>query len=243
MKNWSLFAVISAEVSSDSRSYYRDTSELVGIVSLWPRENLLIFENQIVRIQSDAISSIEKWSKTSVVVKDVFGQVSTIDVRKIARAPRKSWNDNTAQTVPRTAVISGDRLEGPSYCGSSIDTTSAVDWGIGRLKLVERFYRVVWSEHEGVTQVAKRSGSKGASPAVLKIRGEICPIYIWDRDRYLYIGETNSRFGPLVASKNGREKVLYENAAWFLPLRTREKPQVARGTANVSGHPSPVNRP
>jgi hypothetical protein len=150
----------------------------VGIVSVWPRENLLIFENQFVRIQSDGISSIEKWSKTSVVVKDVFGQVSTIDVRKIERVPRKSWNDNTAQTVPRMAVISGDRLEAPSYRGSSSDTTSAADWGIGRLRLVERFYRVVWNEKEGVTRIEKRSGSRVASLDVLKIRGEISPIYI-----------------------------------------------------------------
>ncbi len=201
---------------------YKDTSELVGIVCLWPRENLLVFETQIVSIDSDGIDSIDGWSKTHNVVKDVFGQTSTIDVRNIPRVDGTLWTKSTSVVAIADLLEKSNKANGELFPGARREDLSHLsNQGIGKLASPHRFFTTSWDEKRNRTTVSQLSSEKGVSPIILTFKGHVTPVYVQDRKHYIYIGEHNSRFGPLRVHVDGRERELISNAQIFIPLRSQ----------------------
>lgn len=222
--------------NAQEETYYADTTELLGIVALWPRENVLVFENQLVRIDSDAIDLVLDWSETHVWVKDVFGASAVIDIRKIERVNGDLWN-STARSdsfVDGTAALDYDSpllMDGAP--GGKPSASEQALLGIGPHRTANRFYSLVYDEDRNVTEVKQEIDTSRAgdsqTPLKLTLPGACTPIFIRDEDHYIYLGDStfvdgeSTRFGDIVVQVHESSWKPFKQTLWFLPLRTRER--------------------
>jgi hypothetical protein len=202
-----------------------NTSHLIGIVALWSRDNLLVFEEEVIKFESDTISGIVGFTDRQIIVEDVFGVVQLIDLatiepqRKVVRSSplRVSFSNLKLSSIH---LLPGATVTKPAY----VDPLKVLS-GIGLHSQPNRFYETKFDKSEKMTSViqriASRPGVPSPSPITFKLQGNITPVFVRNRHGILFIGENpiTDHFGPLIYRFNGKNTKIEDSALWFLPLR------------------------
>ncbi len=204
---------------------YKDTSELVGIISQWPSGNVLVFEDQYVQFESTSIDSIKEWDAHHVTVKDVFGSSFTIDIRKVPLAKTNLWSDSPTVTKGMGFYMPGKVSLHKPHTLVSAKPTSQIELGVGKSSLTCRFFTSSFDPRQNVTHFnqAISQASSQNKPIQITVKGECEPVFISDARHYVYIKGENARFGSAYVCGDKGTKKLIDNAMWFLPLRLKVK--------------------
>ena len=223
-----LAILLSALLSPGHRAYYTDTSEVLGLVSLYPYGNLIVFERELVKFSLPGAATIVRWSKHYIVYRDVDGNIWTIDVRGIRRSARNLWVKPPVVREVNGIVSHGKKLEKPSYAGFDRSIWDPkVRWGVGSLSSPDRLFTTAYDKPKNRTILRAEPLQLRTSPNPLElsIPGQCLPVMVLDKDRYIYIhanaDPANDIFSPLYIQSSYARKLIADEVTWFLPLRFR----------------------
>lgn len=201
---------------SIAASNHTDTANLIGLLSLWPRKNVLVFRDQLAQFDSDSIHEIVGWSKHFVVAKDALGKTVTIDVRRIERKTSNLWSDRVHVTDANQAIVRGPASEALFTNSSHMEPSPIRSFGIGTQTDASRFYMIDWSESDNRIRLRSQ-----LAKSELVLKGYSVPVLVDSPRRLLVIEEGNAHFGALVAVIGAQRRPIFKNAQTFLVLSTR----------------------
>jgi len=206
-----------------------NTSHLIGIVALWSRDNLLVFEDEVIKFESDTISGIVGFTDRQVIVEDVFGVVQLIDLATIEPHRKVVKSSPIKISFSKLKLSPIHLLPGATVTKTAYVEPLNVLIGIGLHSQLNRFYETKFDKSEKMTSVIQRISSRpgvpSPSPITFKLQGNISPVFVRNRHGIFFIGENplTDHFGPLIYRFNGKNTKIEDSALWFLPLRTAKK--------------------
>lgn len=211
---FTLSCLLFGQASTSGPAFYKNTDEMVGVVSRWPRGAALVFENQIQLVECDSIDSIEAWSPTHLKLSTVFGQTVEIDVRKVWKAEASIWDKKPSPTKEVNINSLKGKFVGPANQSADYLVKPGLLYAIGHSQLKGTYFSV--NKNAKATEVRSEDGKVRIS-----LRKDSSPVLIKDSGNYLAIMPGNSRFAPLKVFKGRTSRILVSDAETFYVLRVK----------------------
>lgn len=207
-----LSCLLFGQASTSGPAFYKNTNELVGVVSRWPRGAALVFESQIQLVECDGISSIEAWSPTHLKLRTVFGQTVEIDVRKIRKAEASIWDKKPSPIKEVDINNLKGKFVGPARDAAGYVGEPGKSFAIGVGTLRGTSFSI--AEEVKITSIRSEDGKIHISLP----KGGL-PVCVKSLDSYLAIMPGNSRFGPLKLISPAHSQTLVSDAHIYFALR------------------------
>ena len=209
-----ILAFLAASVLQMPVEHTADTSNLIGIVSCWPKGSVLVYTNVLVSIDGDAVSAVQSWDKSSITIQDVFGRAFRIDLRKIGQRHRivGTFNHKFLSVKSKFEALTDEVVPEEIRLPSNL-TTMQIQ-GIGHPKRHDRFFEV-WRDDSYV--YARRRLTEPQE--ILRLQKFSDFIYIESKSHFLYLECENGRAGNLVWRSGKKEFVIRNDAQRYFPLR------------------------